>query len=248
MSKKGVKKVNCNKLRELQIDNCTSGTNEMLELVRSEKKKYITTILGKKFIVHPNVFSPKYFNDTQFFIENLPIKAGDTLLEIGSGTGAIAIFAAYHHAKSVIATDINPDAYLNTCDNIQRHGFSNIIEPRLGNLFSVIKKHERFDIIFWNVPFGYTKTATNNILEQAVYDPFYRRTKNFIKNARKFLHDGGHVYMGFSSTIGKLELLKQFCKKSNLAIKEIAASSVKDCPVRFEILEITSVHVKKILL
>ncbi len=55
-------------------------------------------VLGKRFIAHPNVFSPKYFHDTKFFAENLPIKKDEDFLEIGCGTGVCSIFAAWKGA------------------------------------------------------------------------------------------------------------------------------------------------------
>ncbi len=65
------------------------------------------------------IFFPKYFNDTEIFAQNLPVKKNDEMLEIGSGTGVISIFAGIKGAKRVLAIDINPDALKNTEENIK---------------------------------------------------------------------------------------------------------------------------------
>jgi 16S rRNA G1207 methylase RsmC len=70
------------------------GTAKVLKESKVEKKKYEIKILGRRFIVYPNVFSPKYFLDTEFFASKLPIKKGEDFLEIGPGSGVTVIFAA----------------------------------------------------------------------------------------------------------------------------------------------------------
>ena len=40
------------------------GTLKILNESRKEKRKYFVNINQKKFVVYPNVFSPKYFKDT----------------------------------------------------------------------------------------------------------------------------------------------------------------------------------------
>lgn len=98
-----------------------SGTESLLEQIRSEHESYTTTIEGKEFIVFPNVYSPKYSNGTAIFAKNFPYRRDENILEIGSGIGAISILAAYNGARKVVATDINPDAVRNTQTNITLH-------------------------------------------------------------------------------------------------------------------------------
>src|SRR3989338_344677 len=139
--------------KQLEYIDYLECTRKILEQSNAETESYKVTILGKEFIVYPNVFSPKYFNDTELFAENLPVKKGEELLEIGPGTGAISIIAVYKRAKKVLAIDINPDAVSNTQANIALHKMEGKIEARLGDLFTPIKQDEKFDAIFWNTPF-----------------------------------------------------------------------------------------------
>ena len=98
-------------------DKTLSRLNESLK----EKDKYQINLLDKQFVIYPNVFSPKYFNDTEFFVDNLKVKKGEDFLEIGCGTGIISIFASFKGASKVVAIDISPIAVENTRENILLH-------------------------------------------------------------------------------------------------------------------------------
>ena len=41
------------------------GTAKVLRESEKESEKYEVEILGRKFVFYPNVFSPKYFFDTE---------------------------------------------------------------------------------------------------------------------------------------------------------------------------------------
>ena len=56
---------------------------------------------------YPEVYEPA--EDTFLFAENLQVGRRDRVLEIGTGTGIIAIIVS-RKCSTVIATDINPPA------------------------------------------------------------------------------------------------------------------------------------------
>src|SRR3989338_3764874 len=130
--------------KKLAYKNYIDGTREVLEQSKTETEPYRVTVSGKEFIVLPNVFSPKYFHDTELFAENFPVQSGEEMLEIGPGTGVISIVAIYKGAKKVLAIDINPDAVKNTQTNIDLHDMKEKIEVRHGNLFESLKPNEKF--------------------------------------------------------------------------------------------------------
>ncbi len=189
------------------------GTAQVLRDSQRENEKYAVNVLGKEFIVYPNVFSPKYFNDTEFFAKELPVNKGDEILEIGCGTGIVSIFAAWKGASSIIATDINPDAVKNAMENVRLYNLENRITPLQGDVFGPIK-NDRFDVIFWNVPFAYVKRRGISMTERAVYDPGYRSLKKLIHEAKEYLKPGGRLLIGFSSTIGHIGFLKGILKEA----------------------------------
>lgn len=229
--------------RKLTYKDYEEGTRWTLNESQNEKGSYTINILGKKFIVLPKVFSPKYFNDTGPFSEHLPVKEGDEVLEIGPGTGVISIMAAYKGAKRVVAIDINPHAVENTKVNVIQHKMEGIIDMRLGDVYVPLRGGEKFDIIFWNTPFGLADENTKlSDLDRAVLDPGYKGTERFIKEAKDYLKGNGKIYIGFSSTMGRLNLLEKFVRDAGFTLRTIyEVESEEVYPVKFEIFEATPV-------
>ncbi len=223
---------------KLDYEDYIEGTRKVLDQSRQEKGQYVALVGGREFVVFPNVFSPKYFYDTELFAQNLPVNKGEVMLEIGPGTGAISITAIYKGAGNVIAVDINPDAVKNTRANIERHHMSDRIEVREGDLYDSLRKDEKFNTIFWNTPFGFVATADVPDLEKSVYDSGYKSTEKFIKEAPDHLISGGRVLIGFSTTLGKLDLLQRFVNDAGLEMRLIyETESEETYPVKFEIFE-----------
>ncbi len=77
------------------------------------------------------------------------IKPGMTAMDIGTGTGILAIAAAHMGAKRVLASDIDPMAVRVAKENIDINGFSEVIEAVEGNLLEVCK--EKADIVIANI-------------------------------------------------------------------------------------------------
>mgnify|MGYP001567409521 FL=1 len=213
---------------------------ELLNLSQKEKEKYFIKLLNKKFIVHPNVFSPKFFNDTELFARYFPhIKKG-TMLEIGTGIGAIAIFAILNgKMKKVIATDINQIAVKNAKENVQRYGLERKIRVIKSNMFEKFKK-SKFDIIFFNAPFCFTKKKKLTVLEKALFDYNYKTLRRFIHNCKNHIRKNGHIFLGFSSFFGDFNKLTKIANHYNRRIKMVKSivTKRKGQKVRLEILEI----------
>lgn len=209
------------KILEVSLDkeklNETNISLRRLKESSNEKKKYTISLLGKSFIIHPNVFSPKYFSDTEFFAENLSIKNGEWFLEMGCGSGIISIFASLKGASKVISIDINPYAVKNTKKNIILHKLERKISVYEGDLYSPLNKKEKFDTIFWNIPFMFTK-KTDEIthLEKAILNPNYESIKRFLKESKSHLLPNGKIIIGFSKTYGNYPMLKSIVENLNL--------------------------------
>src|ERR1041385_1743791 len=110
-----------------------------------------TRIEGFDLDVFPLVFHPRYLGSSAIlakFISSLNL-AGKSFLDVGCGSGVIAMCAARRGAE-VVAVDINPEAVRCTLANAQRHGLQ--LSARLSDLFSTIKDGQ-FDVIAFNPPF-----------------------------------------------------------------------------------------------
>lgn len=213
-----------------------AGTKQVIEKSATERRPYKVSILGKEFVVYPNVFSPKYFFDTEFFAKNVKVKKGDEFLEIGPGTGAISIFVALSCARRVVAVDINPNAAKNTKANAKLHNVEKKIEVYQGDVYSPLKNKDKFDVIFWNTPFGYVESEKISFLERAVFDPKYISTKKFIRGARQHLKTNGYLLIGFSTTLGHFSILKKLLHDEEFIVKLLKEiESIETHPVKFQL-------------
>jgi release factor glutamine methyltransferase len=111
-------------------------------------------IRGAPFLVTPSVFNPKVPRTGEFLASMLDaniVKGHFSVLDMGTGSGVCAIFAARLAAK-VVAIDINPAAVRCAGINALLNGVENKIEVRQGDLFSAVPG-EQFDLVLFNPPF-----------------------------------------------------------------------------------------------
>ena len=167
---------------------------------------------GIVIYTHPNVYEPA--EDTFLLAENLDIQRRDEVLEIGTGTGLIAVTAA-QKSKKVTATDINEDAVKCALKNTITNRTYNV-ELKQGNLFEPVKD-EKFDLILFNTP--YLPTEEDEKLDDELNAAFDgglegRETiDKFLNEVKGHLNEGGRVQLVQSSlsdnekTIQKLEEL-----------------------------------------
>jgi len=114
----------------------------------------VERILGLHFLVTPSVFNPKVPRTGMFLagqLEPRVVAPGCTVLDMGTGSGVGAVFAA-RHARRVVAVDINEAAVRCAAINALLNGMERKIELRHGDLFAPLGG-ERFDLILFNPPF-----------------------------------------------------------------------------------------------
>src|SRR5712691_11853291 len=106
----------------------------------------VLTWRGCLFRVPDGVQPPKA--GSLFFCRHLPVRAGERVLEIGSGLGLAAVLAARAGAH-VVATDIVPEAVEAIRGNAALNGVS--VDARMGDCYAPVRG-ERFDLICSNPP------------------------------------------------------------------------------------------------
>jgi release factor glutamine methyltransferase len=111
-------------------------------------------VYGMPFVVTPSVFNPKVPRTGEFFasqIDSRLVQRDWEVLDMGTGSGVCAIFAA-RHARRVVAVDINAAAVRCAGINALLNHVEHRIDVRHGDLFAPVPD-ERFDLILFNPPF-----------------------------------------------------------------------------------------------
>ena len=220
---------------EMQIETIY---RELLRESRAAGRHVVTTREGLELAIYEDVFSPVMIGETSFYAEALPVPRDGTVLEIGCGSGLIALTAAKKGAASVLATDISPAAVANCKANASNCGLANIVTARLSDVFSAVAADEYFDLIFWNCPGVAAPRDEYDPLECAVFDPGYRSIGRYLRDARSHLSPGGQVLMGFSDTVGTRALLDQRAAEAGAALSVYRTREYSNA-VMTAILEVT---------
>lgn len=78
------------------------------------------------------------------------LKQGDRVLDLGAGSGILAIAAARLGASHVLALDIEETAVSAARENVEANGVENVIEARHGSLDDLLST-EKFDLLVANI-------------------------------------------------------------------------------------------------
>ena len=167
-------------------------------------------MIDMDFIINTNenVYVPA--EDSYLLAENLEIEYGKSVLEIGTGSGIVAMYASKLTDK-VTATDINFDAIMLAESNFKANNIDNI-ELIFGNLFEPIKER-KFDVILFNTP--YLPTEEGEVLDDNLNYAFDGGLNGrkvidlFLNEVKNHLNDGGIVQLIQSSLSDNDETLKR---------------------------------------
>ena len=188
----------------------------IFEKMNLHKQPYTIGVLGKRIPVLPGVFSPKYVSDVKWFAQEVPKIVGKrSFLEIGTGTGVIALFVGLNGARKMVTTDINAVAVKNARKTFRMHKLR--IPARKGNIFEPMKKNEKFNVIFWNHPFHADKKP-KSMLERGGYDHQYENLRAFFTGAKTHLTNDGEVLLGTSKS-ARLDLIRVFAREYGYVCK-----------------------------
>ncbi|MBX7075923.1 MAG: methyltransferase [Methanobacteriaceae archaeon] len=162
-------------------------------------------------------------DDTFLLAENLDINYGDSVLEIGTGTGLVAMYASKLTDK-VIATDINFNALELAEKNLKKNNINNV-ELIFGNLFEPLK-NRKFDVIIFNTP--YLPTCEEEVIDDELNFAFdggpdgRKVIDQFLNQAKNYLNNEGKVQL-IQSSLSNIDKTLEKLDKSGF-ISEIVAS------------------------
>ncbi|WP_407424656.1 HemK2/MTQ2 family protein methyltransferase [Methanobrevibacter sp.] len=170
-------------------------------------------------------------DDTFLLAENLEIKEGQSVLEIGTGSGLVSMYASLL-TDDVTATDINYNALELAEKNFKLNNIDTI-RLEFGDLFEPVK-NEKFDVILFNTP--YLPTDSDDIIDgdlNYAFDGGLNGRKVidlFLNEVKNHLNDGGIVQLIQSSlsdndeTLNRLDdlgFIAEIAKKEHYFFEDI---------------------------
>jgi release factor glutamine methyltransferase len=176
--------------------------------IKGEPTQYITgrqEFYGREFRVTPHVLIPR--PETEHLIEAALAHSTETILDIGTGSGAIAVTLALESKARVVATDVSLAALQVARQNARAlEARVAIVACDLGAAFA----NSRFDLVVSNPP--YIAARDQALLRPEVRDhepalalfggadglDFYRR---LIPEAARLLRPGGWLMMELGSAV-----------------------------------------------
>jgi methylase of polypeptide subunit release factors len=169
-------------------------------LVLSRQSIRSTRAAGFRLTVRPTVFHPRFFISSEAFaafIDGLDL-SGKRVLDVGTGTGVLALAAARAGAANVIAADINPNAALNAAENARANGLGDRVSAVCSDLLAALASRPLFDVILSSPP----KHAgePRNLADLGWHaGSKYRYISALFDQSRERLKPGGRMYVMVSS-------------------------------------------------
>lgn len=198
-----------------QVDHWQKRRQEAFKAIPEAGKT--VDYLGKQFLVYPNTFWP--FTDSQPLVRNLRIEPGASVLDVGTGSGVIAVFACYAGAARVLAVDINPAALKSAQYNANAHGFGATMEVRRSSLFDGVGA-EQFDVITANLPFR--NKEAHDIVARSQWDTDFATNTQFFEQAGKHLKPDGLIYFAHAS-FGAVDEVRRLAKANGYSVRLMAS-------------------------
>jgi release factor glutamine methyltransferase len=190
------------------------------ERLKGKPTQYITCrqeFYGRDFYVDRNVLIPR--PETEHLVESAVeyLKRADveTILDVGTGSGAIAISLALESGRSVLASDLSLAALAVAERNRRKHAAN--VKFFAGDLLDAIAPRS-LDLLASNPPYVPGADAANMQIEVREWEPHvalfagnsgFEIYDRLIAGARRSLKPGGRLMMelGYQSLAGVREML-----------------------------------------
>lgn len=156
--------------------------------------------------------------DTMLLGEFLNIYKEDTVLDVGTNTGALLLYASLFHPKKLIGIDINKKALEYAKQNMEINNINNY-ELIYGDILSY--KGEEVDVIICNPPYFKTKEdnkSDNDFLNIAKHESTLS-LENLIPALRRNLKNNGTLFFLYQSS--RMQEVIMELTNNKFRIKEI---------------------------
>lgn len=208
---------------------------------RSESGEPLAYIQGHRefyaldFLVDPRVLIPR--PETELLIETAILiararpesRTGEyRIADVGTGSGVIAVTLAVHLPFArIVATDISPDAVAVAAENACRHGVSDRIEFRVGDLLAPVDAP--IDLLAANLPYVRSKEWQHLALSIRGHEPAIafnggtdglHLVSRLLRAAPRVVRPGGSLLLEVGAAHGEasIELARDCFPQAHIAV------------------------------
>ncbi|WP_405673416.1 methyltransferase [Streptomyces sp. NBC_01530] len=199
---------------------------------RAENRPGVFSLRGRERDLLDSVFAPLHAGTTEIVLdlmERAQLPWRGAFLEIGCGTGVVAVTAALGCCAPVVASDSNAEAVENAALNARRHGVADGVRAVHSDLFAQLPPGQRFDTVVWSSP--YVRAPEDfrfgAPLERAYVDPGYRAHRRYVAEAPDWLTADGRALLHFSRR-GDLDGLHRIAAETGRHLRPLAKFDVLD--------------------
>ena len=180
------------------------------------RKPEKTAFLGRAFTIPSEVHSINPMSDLLGNAVLEEVKAGDRVLDMGTGCGVNAVLAA-SKSSDVVAVDINPYAVKATVKNAIANGVEGHLTIKESDVFDNVDG--TFDLIVFDPPFRWFKPR--DVYELGTADENYGALARFFDEVNDRLNENGRILLCFGSS-GDLAYLHKLVTEAGLDTTVVA--------------------------
>ncbi len=194
---------------------------------KSEVRKYDIQRIRFNLEVNDHIFPPSPHGS--FFAENMKINADETVIDVGTGSGFLAILAAKLGGK-VSATDNDRDAIELAKKNAVRNNVC--IDFQQGNYFANFKK--KFDVITANLPQEIVHKNYQKAIGKQLTASFNggsdgnKQLLGFFDVAKKYMHDKSRLYISVYTATNYAQTLRKIIQNYNARLVAFDTAPTKE--------------------
>ena len=168
-------------------------------------------------------------------IHDSPLVEGKRILEIGTGTGLVALCCLRAGAAEVVATDINSAAVANARYNAMLLGVEDRLDVRLvasdnATAYAAIDGSETFDLIISNPP--WEDGIPNRIDDFAFIDPSFELLQSLLGELRSHLNPHGRALMAYGC-VTAIRRAEELAQESDLDCRRLDDRTLDALPENF---------------
>lgn len=181
--------------------------------MKRKKKTDYLKFIDYEFIQDEQLF--KSNTDTAVFGMFLDMMKNKSVLDIGTNTGALLLYAHYHGAKYLFGVDIHEEALKIAEENLSKYSDTyKLYHSRVQDL-----EMEPVDVLICNPPFFEMNNVTDDIyFREAMFEESLP-LEDLFKAIRKFMKDNGEAYLIYQAD--RFPEVYDMCKKYKLKIMKM---------------------------